>query len=86
MSQLQFTPPYKAMPLESGPYIVCVEKQTFYNKPQFLYVAYYNSETGRFLKFDPFNSFLDPEAGEFIEEKIIGWFKEPVWGGLASID
>lgn len=70
------------LPEQSGAYLISVSRKTNENVEfVFNYVAYYDSGTDHWYKYDPFQSKKDNAIQEQINDKIIAWKSEPVYLG-----
>ncbi|MDO6434802.1 hypothetical protein Q4E93_29590 [Flavitalea sp. BT771] len=59
------------LPEESGPYLASVKVAHKTGEYVFKAITYYNNETCRWYKYDPFEP--DKELGEDITGKVVGW-------------
>lgn len=64
-------------PVNSGPYIVSIQRPYLGGDLTFKYVAYYNVESNEWFKYDPFTE----ENGilEKIDFRINGWGQIPIY-------
>lgn len=58
-------------PIESRPYTVSITKPYSNGDFTFIYIAYYNVETDKWLKYDPFD---ENPKGDLINFRVNGWF------------
>lgn len=79
MSWKQYT---HAQPEQSGAYLISVSRKTNEDVEfVFNYVAYYDSGTNQWYKYDPFQNKKDSAIQEQINDNIIAWKSEPVFLG-----